>query len=328
MTRGRGSWRSERRVGRIGRLLTVTALLGVIGLLGAIIPAASAAPYGVGDPVSWSNGMVLCQFASSVPSVAVSDVAVHDSGLTLSSVNVSEVGPNQVVEAQTSLARATWNVTNRSTDTAYDLSYSVRAPVVGPTGGPVLGSANLSVSFVLPTYAWSPSVATTTVTVVFVVDSWPWQGAGTHLVLSFGAAPSVAGTERLSASTSPGWLLTSSSNSTGTDREQVGANSSAAVTVAGGTPANVTAESSLTLESPAEAMVAVSFGTSAGAFNSLSFTARVGILLPSSVAGVPLPELAAVGAGAVLVSLGVAAVARRLRRRPSKLIYVSEEEGQ
>lgn len=320
--------RMARAVGRRGWILGATVLLAGVALLGGLGPLASATPYGPGDPVSWTNGLVLCQFAASRPSVGVSALSLNNSGVTVSMLNVSEVGADQTVKAYASMETAVWQATNLSTDEAYDLAYSADVPVVSAAGtSPTVGSAKLSVSFVLPAYAGSPSGPADTVNVVFSVVNWSWLAPGDHLVVSFGATPSFPTEEHLSAATAAGWLLASSSTASGTELERIGAAATATAVSASGASVTVPANSSAVVSSPTSAQLAVAFGASAGEFTSLSFTAKVGIVLPSTVAGIPLTELAASGAAAVLVSLLVAATTRRLRKKPSKLIYVTEEEN-
>jgi hypothetical protein len=298
-----------------------------VGLLILISPGAAAWTAGAADPVSWSNGVVLCQFAPVNPSVAVSSVSLSGSGVTVSVLSFSEASPSSSVVAVAEVNGLSWTVANWSTEDAFDLAYAVHAPLTSPTNSSrTVGSTDLTVQFVLPAYQGSPEGPTDAVNVVFTVDNWTWQQAGDHLVLAFAAAPSFPAAEHLSASSAPGWLLASTSNSTGNVLEQVGANVTGTASTGSGPSSPVAADASLAIGSPSYAHVSVTFASSAGAFTSLTYTARVGVVLPATAAGIPLSEIAAVGAAGVLVSLCVAAVARRIRRRPSKLVYVTEEE--
>lgn len=275
-------------------------------------------------PVGWTNGTVLCEFASSEPAVGVSALSVAQSGLTTWMAGLSEVRPNGSVAASAELSGRTWTVANLSTDDAYDLAFSILAPVSDGAGATV-GSVNLSVQFVLPAYSGSPDGAVDEVTVLVAASGWAWQGVGDHLVMTVAASPSVPATEHLVASTTVGWTLSSLANSTGADRERLGFNSTAMVTTHGGEPTLIPANASLDLASPQSATVSIGFGAGAGAYSSLEFTAHVGVVLPATVAGIPLPELLAAIGAAALVSLVVAVSARRLRQRPSRLIYAEEE---
>ena len=308
-------------------MLSAGIVLASAVLLGGLSPVVSASPYGPGDPVSWTNGLVLCQFAEDWPSVAVSALSLNGTGVTVAVLNVSEVRANQSLAAYASMGGLPWRASNLSTEDAYDLAYSIEAPVVSSSGSPrTVGSAELSVRFVLPAYSGSPSGSTDIVNVVFSVVNWTWLAPGDHLVVAFSATPSFPGKEQLNTTSAPGWLISSRSTTTGSELERVGANATASATTGAGALTTVVANSTVQIISPESARLAVAFGTSAGEFTSLGFTAKVGIVVPSAVAGIPLTELAASGAAAVLVSLLVAAAARRLRKKPSKLVYVTEEE--
>ena len=305
--------------------ITVAATLLAVVALGAIASAASYGPHTTG-PVSWTNGQVLCMFSPSTPSVAVSALHLAGSGLTISALTISEVAANGSTVATAHLAASSWNVSNRSSEDTYDLAYTLHAPLLGPSGAsPTIGSADLEVDYLLPIYAGSPAASATTVEAVFTVANWTWQAEGDHLVMAVGAAASFPTAEHLNKTVSPGWLLVSASNASGAELDRLGLNATAAATGAGGSVEPVTTQSSLTLTNPAEAQVIVTFGATAGEFSSLTFVARVGVLLPASVAGIPLPELVAVAAAASLVSVGIAVMTRRVRQRPSKLMYVEED---
>lgn len=297
-----------------------------LGAFAVLLVASSALAASWNVPVGWTNGTVLCVFASSTPDVGVSALSVPQSGLTTGLLGFSEVRSNGSVAATASLDGRSWSATNLSNDDAYDQEFSTTAPVeaVPPAAGPV-SSVNLSVQFVLPAYNGSPDDAVDQVAVIFSESGWSWQGSSDRLVLSVAASPSPRATEHLVASTSSGWLLSSLANATGGEREQLGTNSTALVTFPDGTQTIIPANASLALASPEAATVSVTFGAGGGDFSSLKFAARVGIVLPATVAGIPLPELlAAAGAGTV-VSLLVAVTARRVRRQPSRLIYAEEE---
>jgi hypothetical protein len=315
-THGLAPW-----VGGVGVVL-VAVLLVATGS-----PAASAS-WGSGQsgPTSWTNGLVLCQFAAMSPSVGVSALSLNGTGVVLSVLSVSELRPDGSVAASANLSWAQWNVSNLSSEDAFELSYSFEAPLVGPTGAPLPGSAGLTVSFLLPAYQGSPAGATDTVAAVVSVMNWAWQSSSDHLAMVFATAPSFPAAEHLRTSSSTGWLVDGVSNRTGSPLEQVGASSTAAAVETSGATATVVANASVPVATPAWAEVAVSFGTSAGAFRAITYESHIAIVLPATVAGVPLSELAAAGVGALLVSLLVAAGARRVRQRPSKLIYVTEEE--
>jgi hypothetical protein len=320
MTRGRTRPRSTRRAAAVG-------LSAAIGLLLLVLPPASANwAYAPGDPIAWSNGVVLCQFAPSSALVAVSAVTVRPSGLTASLVELSEVRSDGSTVASANLSAANWSFQNRSTDDAFNLGYSVAAPVLLAGGSTAaVGTANLSVDFVLPAYAGSPAGATDVVGVAISVLGWSWQAAGDHLTLTLGAAPSFPGTAHVAAASESGWTVVGRSNATGAEQEWLGVNSTATATAANGSTVPLSAPSELLIDSPQWATVAVSFAATAGEFTHLEFSARVGIVLPATIAGIPVPELAAAAGAGVLVSLLVAVGTRRLRRRPSRLVYAEDD---
>lgn len=325
----RGARPATSRSRRLGGFAASILLVAALSLLVAVSPAVSASSYGSGGPVSWTNGLVLCQFSPSTPMVGVSSLGLNGTGITMGALSVSEVRPNQSVAAVAQLSALDWHVANLSTEDGYDLAYSVQVPLMGASGtGPTLGSADLSFDFILPAYQGSPEGPTNTVDVLVSIANWTWQAVGDHLVMTFGAWPSFPTGESLSASTAAGWLLAGTSNSSGAELERVGLNTTASATTLSGAPATVAANGSLALASPEQASLSVSFGASAGTFTSLLFTAQIGVVLPATIAGVPIGELAAAGAAAAAVSLLAAGATRRLRRRPSKLIYVTEEEKQ
>ncbi len=296
-----------------------------VALLFLALPAASAWSASPSDPVSWSNGVVLCEFLPASPTVAASAVSIPESGMTAGLAGLAEADAAGTVVETANLSAASWSVANVSSDDAYDLEFTATVPVAS-VADPALseGSVALSMQFVLPAYAGSPTGATDEVALEFSESGWPWQTAGDHLVLTLSAAPSYASTEQLRPATSGGWILASDANSTGATREQLGVNASAAVTGTGAAT-SVAATASVALLSGASARVTVAFSSAAGSFAGLSFTARVGIVLPTTVAGIPLSELLAAIAAGALVSVALAAVARRVRRRPSDLVYAEEE---
>jgi hypothetical protein len=278
------------------------------------------------EPTGWTNGTVLCEFGSASPEVAVSALSVPESGISTWLVGLSELHANGSVAGTADLSGVSWSVENRSNDDAYVLAFTAEAPIERgsePVGSG--GSVELSLSFVLPAYDGSPLGPVDEVAVLFAENGWTWQGSGDHLVLALAAAPSFPTSSHVAASTESGWTLVGQSNATGAEQERLGFDARANVTEPNGSTNSLAASTSLDLVAAQSATVAVSFATSAGEYANLSFDGRVGVVLPTTVAGIPLPELvAAVGAGG-LVSLLVAVGARRVRRRPSRLVYADEE---
>ena len=326
MTIGSRANRPLRRARRTGALVGAPLAFLVVAALVLGSPGATASASWPSDPISWSNGLVLCQFNATSPSVAVSHNGVGGTGITVSLLSLAEITPEGSAAATADLADVTWSVANLSEDDAYyDLAYSAVAPTMGPTGGSSpIGSVELEVQFVLP-YPGTPGETANEVSLWISAVNWSWQNAADHLELSFGAAPSFPASEHLNVTAAPGWLLASTYNDSGQVLEQMGANSSAEVVPSSGPTTTVAANVSLAVPSPAWAVVSVAFGSSAGTYSSLSYVARVGVVIPAQIAGIPVTDLAAVAASGALVCVGVAVVTRRVRRRPSKLIYVTEE---
>ena len=311
--------------GGIGVKGLVLALAG-LGLA-ASLPLAAAAPYPprADSGVSWTNGQVLCDFGAMSPSVVVSPLASHGAGMTLGGMTVDEMAPSGSVVASAGLASAVWNVSNRSTDDAYNLAYSARVPVVAAgAAGPAVGSVDLGVNFILPAYEGSRSGPTNVVTVAFSMANWSWQAAGDHLVLGFAASASSPTDEHLTPTTATGWLLASNSNSSGSALERLGLNGTGSMSNATDSGVPVSAAGSVSFASPELAAVAVAFSEEAGAFRTMSYDVQIEVSLPTTVAGIPLADLLAVGMAGVLVSVGIAAATRRIRRAPSSLIYAEE----
>jgi hypothetical protein len=313
--------------GGVGGAIFLTTAMALL-LVGSLSPAGALAPYPPhpANPVSsWSNGEVLCQFGSSRPSVGVSALGRTDAGMTVDDLAFEEASPGGSEVAVANLTASSWTVSNRSTDDAYDLSYGTTAELMPADGsGPAIGSADLRVDFILPAYEGSPDGSMNVVNVSFTISNWTWQSPDDHLVLAFDASASSPATEHLAATSAPGWLMVTSSNATGAELESLGLASTANASATAGAPTTVDANGTVAFASPALAHVTIAFGTEAKGFGSLAFTARVGVQLPATVAGVPTADLLAAGAAGVAASLAIAGVTRRVRRRPSRLIYAEE----
>jgi hypothetical protein len=245
--------------------------------------------------------------------------------MSVSLLGLSEVRPNGTTAATAELSGFAWVVRNLSNPDAYDLAYLAQINLSGTSGAPgPVGSVDLGVQFVLPAYQGSPDGSTDTVNVVMSAANWTWQAADDHLALSFGVSSAFPATEHLVEASGTGWIVSSTSNSSGLALEQMGTDGTGNATTLAGSTSAVAAASSLSLSSPAQAAVNVVFAP-AGEITSLAFASHVRVVLPTSVAGIPLSELAAAGAAGVAVSVAVAAISRRLRRKPSPLIFVDEE---
>lgn len=309
-------------------------LAAALALALPLAPGASAASYGGDEPIAWTNGLVLCQFSGTEPQVNVSALDLAGTGLLLSTMSVGEASPNGSMVATAAIAGAAWTVLNDSSDDAYVLAYSLHASLESASPSAAdgawspanLGSADLAMTFVLPAYDGSADGATDAVNFSLTVANWSWQSAEDHLVVGFGARPSFPSSEELAAANVSGWLLTSSSTSTGAELERMGLSPTAAVVSAGGEASDLAANTTMVL-APETANLTVALSNAEGALSSATFSGTVGVVLPATIAGIPLSELVAAAGAAAAVSVLVALGARRVRRRPSRLIYVDEESG-
>ena len=277
------------------------------------------------DPPSWSNGVVLCNFQSSVPSVVVSAPQLSDSGLSAGVDELVEVTPAGTIAAVALLGSYNWSAVNISNDNQFALAYSGSVPVQLAAGtATYVGLVSVDVSYLLPAYAASSSGNVSAVAMQVQISDWPWQHAIDSLTLTLSLAPAFPDTEHLVASPSPGSVIGSVSNQSGRALEYFAIGTEAVATSSIGVTAPIGVVPQITLH-PASGTVELLFGAGAGDFQSVNYTAHLGIVLPATIAGIPLYEFVLVGAFAGLVALGVGTVARRIRQGPSDLIYVEEE---
>lgn len=321
--------------------LSVVSVL-VLGLL-FLAPAVSAAPLpgpmsSVASPAgpsswpstgsSWSNGVVLCVFSPTAPTASVSAADLADSGMTVGIASVEEVSASGAIVGTTPSSGMVWTVTNRSDPLWYDESYSATLRVApSATAITSLGVVNLTLDFLLPiSYVEGATENLSAVSMELGMSGWPWQASGDHLVVNLGLAPAFAGTEHFTAPNSTGTLVASVSNRSGRALEYFAP--AAEGTVQGPTgPATSTAVAPRWSVSPSSVSVALVVGSSVAEFQSLNYTAHVGVFLPASIAGIPLADYAVVGAVAAVIVVGVGVSVQRARRRPSDLVYAEEEHA-
>jgi len=309
-----------------GRDRCVLAAVGLLVLLLPLAATASAATAWDPTPTSWTNGTVLCEFSPNLPMVSVSALSRSDTGLTASVLSLAEVGPTGTLVAAANLSASAWTGANDSTSDTYDLAYTLAANVstVGSSAR-IVGTVDLRVDYLLPVYDDPDGGPTNVVSAELQLAGWPWQSAGDHLVITLGATPSFAGEEKLVLGSSSTSLLTSVSASSGTPYEQMTGSSEAFAVAGTGAPTAISAVPSVAGNATG-ATVSVAFGSSAGEFSSLNYSAGVSVLLPTTVAGIPTIDLVAVGGTAALISGVVALGVRRARSRPSDLTFVDSEE--
>jgi hypothetical protein len=310
------------------RTFAAVGLAFVIALVFVDAPHASATQVPAAWPSSslaWNNGLVLCEFSATIPSVAVSALDLNGSGLSSGISEVAEVNSTGAVVANATMTGATWTVVNVSTPDTFDLAYQAHVVLTAASGSPTpLGSADVRVDYRLAAYADSAADHLNSVAAVFQVSHWTWQGSGDRLTIALPLWPTFPSAEHLGAQTSNGLEITSSSNAMDAPREYFLLAANATATPVSGAPESVSV-SPLVRVSPSFASVVLTVAPAAGNFTSLTYTATVGIPLPSTLAGLPLYDYALVGGGAATLAIVVAVGTHRVRQRPSDLQYVEEE---
>jgi len=279
-----------------------------------------------GTGPSWSNGVVLCVFAPSTPVVAVSAAGLADSGLTVGVASLREETAATTPVAVTPATQVTWTVTNRSSSSWYDLSYNATLPVAPPASAVTsLGKVDVRLDFLLPVrYVEGVTENLSAVTMLLSVSGWPWQSANDHLVIALGLLPAFAGTEHFAPVGTGSTVLASVSNQSGRTLEYFAAGTQGVTQGPSGAGTPVAVQPDWAVGASA-ASVNLSVGSSAGAFTSLNYSATVGVVLPATIAGLPLSDFILVGGTAALVVVVVGIGVQRVRRRPSDLVFVEEE---
>jgi hypothetical protein len=304
-----------------GSLALAIGLIALLPVLASPTTRAEAA-WGAA-PVSWTNGEVLCVFAPSSPSVAVSALARNASGMQVTLVGASELRPDGS-PAATAVMPDAWTVANGSTDAAYELAFSARLPVQASGNAAATGAAEVTLAFQLPAYTGSGTGPTNEVTILGSVTNWTWVSPQDRISLHFVLAPVAGASEHMAEPSTAGWLMSSESNASGTPLEQLAIDPTANATAAGGASVAAPVVSVVSLASMTSATVGLTFGGAAQGARQISFEGHVAVTLPATVAGIPITDLVAAVAAGGLASLGLAAVVRRLRRAPSDLIYAEE----
>lgn len=310
--------------GRTGRLGSLVGIVG-LGLLLSASPSmiGSAAAYSGPTPeLTWDNGRVRCDFASAQPVVAVSALDLPDSGLSATVPSVAEYSPLGSEVALARLGGTTWHRTNASNEDLYDMAYTAHVGLASPNGTPLSGGADVRVDYTLVSYPGPGATNLSSVTWDLAVSNWTGQSPSDHLVLNLSAWPSFVANERLT-STSDGTGIVSVSRASGSAREYLIPFRTIELLSPGGS--NVSAPVSPVLElNDSLASVEVAAPAANGTVTGLRYSATIWIPVPAMVAGLPLYAYALVGSAAVAASLAVAAMTRRVRRRPSRLAFVEE----
>lgn len=307
----------------LGRLAVGVAIVLALSASVFVLPVArgQSNPDGwVPVPSEWGNGIVLCTFSSSQPAAAVSAESLNGTGLGAGPVGLQEVSPSGSVVASAAFSSVNWFELNNSHDAWFDMTYTAQVPVVSTGSTTPAGAVSVRVDFVLPAYAEKPGQNLTVVNLTLSLSNWPWQHSTDVLRASLQVWMPFPAAERLSAGIGGGSVVTTSSASTGRPLEYLIAPPTA---TAGGLTVISAASSSSVAGSSGS--VTVAFGSEAGQFSSLNYTTHVGIILPRTIAGIPTYYFALVGAAGVAAVLAVAVATRQLRRAPSDLEFVEEE---
>lgn len=295
----------------------------VLGLLVLVPTAASEAPsaWGSSDP-SWSNGVVVCNFSALVPGVDVSALGRAESGLSGLVSVVDEYSATGALLGAASSSNLSWIAANWSSPENFDEGYTSQLTLLSPTGSPV-GSVDAEVDFDLPETAGSASGGMNTVTSTVSVSNWSAAGSDDHLAFGLSFWPTFPSAEHLAAGTSPGAGISSVSGTSGAIRESVSPSQVAAVGWTNGTSGTARAVPEVAV-TPASATIQIEILAAAGLVESLSYSVVIGVVVPSSLGGLPWYAYGLAVAGGIGVSVVSAVWARRLRRRPSSLEFVEE----
>jgi hypothetical protein len=268
----------------------------------------------------------MCEFQSNSPSVAVSALQVTNSGLSVGVGEIQEMTPVGNVVAVAPLESLGWTSQNISNDDQFALAYSASGPVQTPSSPTrIVGQVSVDVAYLLPAYEGATSGNVTSVAMQVQILQWPWQAAGDALLLSISLAPAFPGMEHLVASSPSTSAVGSVSNQSGRTLEYFAIGSQAIATDSNGSSVSISVTPSIALQ-PDMGSVGLLFGAGGGSFQTLNYTAHVGIVLPATIAGIPVYDFVLVGTLASVIAIVIAVSARRIRSSPSNLTYVGEEK--
>lgn len=322
--RNRGGPSEPRSGGRIA-----FAVVGALALsVALLVTPATAGPVTASGwslvPISWNNGLVLCNFLSSQPGVAVSALSLAGTGLGIGASGMEEISPSGSVVASAPFSSQTWSPVNNSSGGWFDMFYSGQVPIL-PTGATTpVGTASARMDFILPSYAETPGQNLSAVNFTFSVSNWAWQHSGDSLRATISSWTSYPVSEEMHAGSAPGPILSAVSVATGQPLQYIIAPAFAVVTASSGAVSIVSAAPTVSLAGN-NASVGVTFGNGSGSVRSLSYTSQVGIVLPRTLAGIPTYYVVVAGSAGIAATLSIAVTARRLRRAPSDLEFVEEE---
>jgi hypothetical protein len=318
-----------------GSLRTSLAVV-VAALIGAsLVPTAAASTVPAQSvsylPSHWSNGFVECLFNTTTPGVTVSSAGSAGLGLWLGMAALSQAGLGGILSISASLSGANWTAENVSTSSALILAYQTTAPVRSALG--VVGNATVSASFSLLEPEAAAGNLSDRVAVTLSISSWPWLVLGGPLDAEIALAAPSGGATHLAAGAGSPVSIDSVDNATGQTAVYFAGDANATMvngtTGLLGTISVITSMVGLTASS---AGLSVSFGPTANHARSVNYTSEVfvvpGIGGVVPVVKIPVTELLAAVGAAAAASLAIAGATRRVRRSPSDLEYVTEQEEQ
>jgi len=313
--------------------VVITTLL--LALPSALAGPASSAPPPF-EPAFWDNGTVLCAFDASAPGATIGANGTAVSGMSIALSSISSTDLAGLITETAVLSGATWTVVNLSSGDSYALEYTSTVPVETLLDLP-LGSATVTVGFAMSDDAGASAATVDTVAMNLSVVGWPLDLLSSNLTAEFNVLAANLTGEHLVTSTTGGDSVTSFSNATGNATAYLNLSPTASITSSGGILSQIPIVGQLLSPTPTSATVAVSFGASATTAKSVNYTSAVQVvptehpvqqhLPPNPLPGhLPTTDFLAVAGAAVLISLAIAGATRRVRRSPSDLEYVEEEE--
>ena len=287
-------------------------------------PAASGVPPGPGG-MSWSNGVVVCNFTIDHPAVTVSGAVRNDSGLYAGFESLEELAPNGTVRAWANLTGPQWAIVYSSSREQVALNYTAAVPAMaGGVGASSIGSVHVSASISTAYSDGATPASSSRVALNLTASSWPWVSASDSLVLVVPLWPGNTATERMIVD--PESPTSVDNNAVATDAPQEYFTGGTAVTVTSAAGVNTTLAVAPRLAlTPGYGTLTVPLASNGAAFASVTWSSELGLVVNAKPLGLPLYDYIAVTAGAAVVSLGAAGVLRRVRRRPSDLDEVTEE---
>jgi hypothetical protein len=306
--------RLSRTLSRAGTLLVLFGLVGLLAVSSArAYPAADITTY------QWSNTDVTCLFNNSTPAVTVSASDRTETGMGVGLDQMAELSPTGETLALASVSSTDWYPQNQSTDQAFVMNYVGTMNVTDVLTSQVAGLVNVSVNFTLIKSASAP--AGDEVGFQVGISGWPWQSPTDTLALVVPIWSAFATTEHVAVASHTAPTVDSVLTSNGQTLEYFEASPSATTSLDATIP--VSAYTSIT---NGIATTTLTLGHGVGGASALAYEATLGISPSTRILGLPLYDYAAVAGGAGLVALVVGVGTRQIRRRPSDLTYVEEEE--